>query len=212
MDAPFVEKLLVAVQAVAVVGKQDHDGRIGEAIALQGGEDLANLLVGLHQAVVVAADLFADLGDVGIVGGHGHGRAIDRLRRRRAIPKLPELSARQLHLAEERLTWLPSPPAVAGERPRGPPGFFIDAEIVEVGPAEDKIEVILHTPVVERVHAVLAAPLRQRHHPLGQMDHADAVVLRAHRHVARAAVVMDAVGRLHRAEHHGRARRRADAG
>ena len=107
----LVEELLVPMQLVAVIAEAKDKRVLVKTIALERRDDLANLFIGFEQAIVMVGNLFAHLGDVGIIGRHRDGGTIDC-----GTGAPAQFAAAKLHLPKKRLALFAVLPAVAGDQ------------------------------------------------------------------------------------------------
>ena len=114
VDAALVNKLLVPVKLVTVIAKTKNQRVVVKPVALEPGDDLPDLLVGLQQTIVVVSDLLPHERDVRIIRRHRHLGAVDHLGRAPA-----QLPPAELHLPKEWLAFFASLPALTG-RPMPP--------------------------------------------------------------------------------------------
>ena len=75
-QAFVVGELLAPGQVRAVVGEEHHDGALPESVGLELRHQLADLVVGAQDRVVVVGDVPAHLGNVGILRRHRHVRRL----------------------------------------------------------------------------------------------------------------------------------------
>ena len=111
LNAALVKELLVPMQLVAVIAEAKDKRVLVKTIALERRDDLANLFIGFEQAIVMVGNLFAHLGDVGIIGRHRDGGTIDC-----GTGAPAQFAAAKLHLPKERLALFTVLPAVAGDQ------------------------------------------------------------------------------------------------